>query len=54
MKKRLGAEVELIKGSGGIFDIAAVGAMIFSKHEVGRFPEPDEIEALIRRGRNPA
>jgi len=26
----------------------ANGARIFSKHETGRFPEPGEIEGLIR------
>jgi len=42
--------VEIVKGSGGIFDVVANGATIFSKHEVGRFPEPGEIEGLLRRG----
>jgi selenoprotein W-related protein len=43
-----GVESELICGGGGIFDVVVDGDMIFSKHDVGRFPEPDEILAKIR------
>jgi len=25
------------------------GTLIFSKHELGRFPEPGEVEATIRK-----
>lgn len=42
-----GVEPELICGGGGIFDVVVDGDMIFSKHEAGRFPEPDEILAKI-------
>jgi selenoprotein W-related protein len=38
----------LVKGSGGIFDVVADGKKVFSKHETGRFPEPDEIVAMLR------
>ena len=34
---------ELIPGRGGIFDVEVDGALVFSKHEVGRFPEDQEI-----------
>ena len=44
----LGAEVELVKGGGGVFDVVADGEKVFSKHEAGRFPEPDEVIAAIR------
>jgi len=40
---------KLVKGSGGIFDVVADGKMVFSKHETGRFPEPDEIVAMLRK-----
>ncbi len=43
-----GVESELICGGGGIFDVIVDGDMIFSKHEAGRFPEPDEILAKIQ------
>ncbi len=39
---------ELIRGDGGIFDVAIDGEVRFSKHEAGRYPEPGEIVALIR------
>jgi len=39
---------ELVKGSGGIFDVEVDGRLVFSKHETGRFPEHAEItEQLI-------
>ncbi len=40
----------MIKGDDGIFDVQADGRMIFSKHETGRFPEPDEVLAKLRKG----
>lgn len=33
----------MIPGAGGIFDVVTDGKLIFSKHEVERFPEHDEI-----------
>jgi selT/selW/selH-like putative selenoprotein len=33
----------MTKGRDGIFDVLLDGKMIFSKHEVGRFPEEDEV-----------
>ena len=39
---------ELIKGRGGVFDVVVDGRRIFSKHAVGRFPEAQEILALLR------
>ena len=40
---------ELVKGTDGIFDVDVDGDRIFSKHEAGRFPETDEVLALLRR-----
>ena len=47
IKEATGHEAELIRGDGGIFDVARDGTMLFSKHEVGRFPEEDEILTLL-------
>jgi selT/selW/selH-like putative selenoprotein len=47
LNKNLGADIELVAGSNGIFDISLDGNMIFSKFEQGRFPQPDEIIKLI-------
>lgn len=41
----------MIEGAGGVFDVHANGTQIWSKHDVGRFPEHkeilDKIKALI-------
>ncbi|MCX5863675.1 MAG: Rdx family protein [Deltaproteobacteria bacterium] len=48
LKKQFSAEVELIPGSNGIYDIMADGRLVFSKHAAGRFAEPEEIISLIQ------
>jgi len=50
LKIKLGAEIELIGGANGIFEITVDGKMIFSKSEQGRFPETEEIVSLIQGG----
>jgi selT/selW/selH-like putative selenoprotein len=40
---------ELVKGSGGVFDVAADGVPIFSKHREGRFPDTAEIVQVLRK-----
>ena len=49
MLEQLGGEVEveLIGGSGGVFDVRADGRLIFSKKETGRFPESGEVSSLL-------
>ena len=49
MKNRFGdaLSVELIPGSGGVYEITLDGRLIFSKKASGRFPEPGEVEKLI-------
>lgn len=36
-------------GAGGIFDVHVDGELIFSKHQVGRFPENDEVLDAIQK-----
>ena len=43
LKQQLDIESELIPGGGGEFIVRADGELIFSKKEVGRFPEHAEI-----------
>jgi predicted Rdx family selenoprotein len=43
IKKAKGRDTELVKGSGGIFDVYDGEKLIFSKHAEHRFPEADEI-----------
>lgn len=41
-------KVEIVPGSGGIYDVKLDGEMIFSKTELSRYPEKDEIEDIIK------
>lgn len=43
-----GHEVELVKGGGGVFEIAADGRSLFSKRDLRRFPTDEEIDAIAR------
>ena len=40
-------KVELIRSSGGVFEIAADGVLKFSKQATGRFPSDTEIDAIV-------
>ena len=48
LKKKFGADIELVAGSNGVFDVAADGKIIFSKFKQGRYPQPEEIVKLIQ------
>jgi selenoprotein W-related protein len=41
----------MIPGKGGIFDVKLGGRMVFSKHAAGRFPENEEILALLEKAK---
>jgi selenoprotein W-related protein len=47
---RSGAKVELVKSSGGVFEITVNGKLGFSKKSTGRFPEDRELETLLAGG----
>jgi selT/selW/selH-like putative selenoprotein len=51
IKKQFGVDAELIRGKSGVFDVHLDGTLIFSKHELNRFPEPGEVERLIQERR---
>ena len=44
-----GADVELVKGGNGVFEISLDGDLVFSKKALGRFPEDDELDAIAAR-----
>ena len=48
LKKNLNADIELIAGANGIYDVSVDGRMVFSKFEQGRFPQAEEIISLIQ------
>jgi len=39
---------ELVQGRGGVFEVTVDGVKVFSKKELGRFPEDGEVLASIR------
>jgi selenoprotein W-related protein len=42
------AEVALVPGTGGVFDIRLNDELLFSRKEAGRFPEAKEVKQLVR------
>src|ERR1700690_1383233 len=42
LEEKYGAEVELVPGVGGVFEITVDGQRKFSKKQIGRFPSNDE------------
>lgn len=40
---------QLVKGSGGVFEVTVDNELIFSKKRTGRFPEPGEVESALER-----
>ncbi|MDO8629317.1 MAG: Rdx family protein [Phycisphaerales bacterium] len=48
IKKAHGVESKLIEGSGGVFDVHVDGQQVWSKQDVGRFPEDKEILDKIK------
>ena len=35
--------VELVTGTGGIFDVHVDGELVFEKKMLGRYPQPDDV-----------
>ena len=48
MRRRFGAQVDVIEGARGAFEVKVEGKLVFSKKASGRFPEPDEIFSHFR------
>ena len=46
--------VTLVPGSGGVFEISLGDRLVFSKAQVGRFPEPNEVEEKLGEWLEPA
>jgi len=44
-----GVKASLIRGGGGIYDVKVDGDLVFSKFRAGRFPNPGEVEGIVRR-----
>ncbi len=53
IRQKFDVEAKLIAGGGGIFDVRLHDELIFSKHQIGRFPEHQEVlDRLATRTRN--
>ena len=42
------AELAVVTGAKGVFDVVVDGRTLYSKHETGRHAEPGEVLALFR------
>ena len=47
MLRDKGVDAKATAGGKGQFDVLRDGELVYSKHETGRFPEDDEIAALV-------
>jgi selT/selW/selH-like putative selenoprotein len=48
LKKEMGIEAELIKSSGGVFEVVVEGKLIFSKKKEKRHPTHEEILDILK------
>tara|TARA_R110002167_G_scaffold45347_4_gene136399 strand:- start:42 stop:188 length:147 start_codon:yes stop_codon:yes gene_type:complete len=44
--EKYGADVNLTKSSGGVFEITVDGNLAFSKKAIGRFPTDEEVLSI--------
>ncbi len=47
LRETFGVEVEIFGGRTGSFEIARGDGVLFSKLDLGRFPEDDEVRGLL-------
>lgn len=47
IERKFGVKGKLIKGQGGVFEVTLNNSLIFSKKELGRFPNENEIEKIL-------
>lgn len=48
IRSKTGVGVDLIRSSGGVFEIAADGVLLYSKKKTGEFPEDGDIVRMIK------
>jgi selenoprotein W-related protein len=41
-------EVALVPGTGGLFEVRVDDHLVWSRRDMGRFPEPKELKSLVR------
>jgi len=47
LKEQFDLDAELVDGGGGVFEVALDGRLVFSKKELGRFPNNGEVEHAV-------
>ncbi len=47
MLRERGVDASATPGGKGQFDVLSNGELVFSKHDVGRFPGEDEVARLV-------
>ncbi|MGL4634467.1 MAG: Rdx family protein [Beijerinckiaceae bacterium] len=47
LEKRGAKDVQLKRSSGGVFYVYVNGKLMFSRHETGRYPLPDDIDGFV-------
>ena len=47
IKSKYGVDSKLISSGGGVFEVMLNNSLIFSKKELGRFPNENEIENIL-------
>lgn len=45
--------LEIVAGSGGVFDVDLNGARVFTKSMIGRYPEPEDLLPILREHMGP-
>ena len=48
MRTNFGVEATLIESRGGVFEVVADGKLVFSKKNLGRFPDENEVSELLK------
>ena len=48
MESEFGNAVKLIEGKDGVFEVVIDGGLVFSKRQIGRFPDDGEVAGIIR------
>lgn len=43
MKQKFAADVELVGGSGGVFEVTVDGQLVYSKKQTGVFPDEQKL-----------
>lgn len=47
------ATIEVVAGTGGVFDIHVDDELVFHKKMIGRYPEPEDVLPILRHRLGP-